>query len=675
MSKRVRHSELAASDKTVARANRVLSPSPSMSTVGKAKVSSFLHQSTSRGTTRRDDNENYRIKRVSRRSSREESVRTDPRTISIAATEENNRNLANKELKLSSKNRLTIQLLKTPQNNLNHVVDRSQHHGSQSSHAQTMSHQLFRAGPAHRTPTEENPAPAVVSFRKDLSSVKSTSNLFLKIQSSSFARDAQLLETTKPSIKLKHPHLDQKSNRASSPMKIAVHKPQDPPDPERKRKTATKQLKLKGFKFEKKRKAKRWIVGTEMVGKIKECCKNYRDIIDEDVFRFNRSLILVTSVRSKQLDIYLDNLQRGNSNEMNGQASPDDHMFTARKTLQAEGKRKPSNHPHEVDGNDTSSEQEEHSDYNLNVDYGTHNLQGDAVYQDLGLSVDGHVKYKLLHRHQADHRYLMKFICQRSLEAVLSKSTLIAGCLIKSPLNKVERPFKPGALHNYEEFEVLIRRKKDPEFVSNYLKEKPRGPGEGPEPITLWNYEIESLLTQEYGFLNIQALPELKPEKVKLNKTTVKNFLFSNRPTVKEPKFLRVRSRSRRDLVNFSKTDHELDEILTKENQNATLVKYQTLLRMVHNSFQENYLFLIIEQKKIIEQHYPDRFEKYLLSQDVYPSQSNRIGSSMPNSNTLLPGKREFAGSELDGESGRKSISIEKEKDIGFKMLHEGTPI
>jgi hypothetical protein len=211
--------------------------------------------------------------------------------------------------------------------------------------------------------------------------------------------------------------------------------------------------------------------------------------------------------------------------------------------------------------------------------------------------------------------------------------------------------------------------------VSNYLKEKPRGPGEGPEPITLWNYEIESLLTQEYGFLNIQALPDLKPEKVKLNKTTVKNFLFSNRPTVKEPKFLRVRSRSRRDLVNFSKTDHELDEILTKENQNATLVKYQTLLRMVHNSFQENYLFLIIEQKKIIEQHYPDRFEKYLLSQDVYPSQSNRIGSSMPNSNTLLPGKREFAGSELDGESGRKSISIEKEKDIGFKMLHEGTPI
>ena len=674
MNKRVRNSALGDSDRTVPRDSRVLSPSPSMSTVGKKRLGSFLQQSTSRGTTKKEDRDVYRIKRVSRRSSREESVRTDPKTLSVAATDDKARIMANKDVSLSTRNNLTVQLLKSSQNNTNHVLGRNQNQGWQSSHTQTKSQQLFRIGLPQQTDLEENPSAAVISFRKDLGMLKSTSNLFMKIQTSGQPRDAQKLEAPKPTIKVKVPQAGKNTNRASSPMKVVVHKPQDPPETERKRKSPVKLIKVSGFKFEKKVKAKRWVVGTEMAGKIKECCKNYKDFIEEDVFRFNRSLILVTSVRSKQLDIYLDNLQRNNLIDQNGQVSPDDHMFTARKPQQPEGKRKPSNLPQEVDQNDTSSEEEEPPDINLNIDYGSRNIQGDAVFQDLGLSVDGHIKFKLLHNQLADFRYLMDFICSHSLDAVLSKSTLIAGCLIKSPLNKLDRSFRPCQLHNYEEFEVLIRRKKDPEFVSAYLKEKPRSPDEGPEPVTLWNYEVQSLLADEYTFLHLKDLPDLRPEKVKLNKTTVKNFLFSNRPSVKEPRFLRVRSRSRRDLVNFSKTDHELDEILSKENQKATLMKYQTLLRMVHGSFQENYLFLMSEQKKIIELAHPDTFEKYLKCLDVYPSQSQRPGSSMPHSNTLLPGKREFVGSELDGESVRKSLSIEKERDVGFKVLHQGTP-
>lgn len=675
MNVRARNSALADSDRTVARGSRVLSPSPSMSTVDKKRVGSFLQQSTSRGTTKKEDRDVYRIKRVSRRSSREESVRTDPKTLSVAATDDKANSLANKEVSLSTRNRLTVQLLKSSQNNTNHVVGRSENQAWQRSHAQTKSHQLSGIGPSQRSALEDTPTAAVVSFRKDLGMLKSTSNLFLKIQTSSQAREAQPLEAPKPTIKVKVAQAGKRSDRASSPMKVVVHKPQDPPEVQRKRKAPEKLLKLSGFKFEKKIKARKWIVGTEMAGKIKECCKNYKDVIEEDVFRFNRSLILVTSVRSKQLDIYLDNLQRNNFGDQNSLVSPDDHMFTARKPQQPEGKRKPSNLTQEVDLNDTSSEYEEPSDFNLNIDYGSRNLQGDAVFQDLGLSVDGHIKYKLLHNQHADFRYLVDVIRHHSLDAVLSKSTLIAGCLIKSPLNKLDRSFRPGQLHNHEEFEVLIRRKKDPEFVSTYLKEKPRSPEEGPEPVTLWNYQVEALLTDEYTFLHLKDLPDLRPEKVKLNKTTVKNFLFSNRPSIKEPRFLRVRSRSRRDLVNFSKTDHELDEILSKENQKATLMKYQTLLRMVHGSFQENYLFLMSEHKKIIELAHPDTFEKYLQCLDVYPSQSQRPGSSMPQSNTLLPGKREFVGSELDGESVRKSLSIEKERDMGSRMLHEGTPI
>lgn len=672
MSKRVRNSAMADSDRTVARDSRVLSPSPSMSTVGKKQVGSFLQQSTSRGTTKREDRDTYRIKRVSRRSSREESVRTDPKTTSAAATEEKSTRLANKPASLSTRNRLTVQLLKSSQNNTNHVVDRTQIQGRLTSHAQTKSQQLFRFGPTQRSTLEETPTAPVISFHKDLSMLKSTSNLFLKIQASGQAREAQTFEATKPTIKVKTAQTgEKKSNRAS----MVVNKPQDAPEIGRKPKKPGKLLKLAGFRFEKKVKAKRWGVGSEMAGKIKECCKNYRDVIEEDVFRFNRSLILVTSVRSKQLDIYLDNLQRSNLTDQNGQASPDDHMFTARKALQPEGKRKTSNLTQEVDPNDTSSEEEEPSDLNLNIDYGSRNLLGGAIFQDLGLSVDGHIKFRLLHNQHSDFRYLMQFICRHSLDSVLSKSTLIAACLIKSPLNRLDRSFRPCQLHNHEEFEVIIRRKKNPEFVSTYLKEKQRSPDEGPDPITLWNYDIEALLTEEYGFLKIKDLPDLKPEKVKLNKTTVKNFLFSNRPSIKEPKFLRSRSKSRRDLVNFSKTDHELDEILSKENQNATLIKYQTLLRMVQGSFQENYLFLISEQKKMIEQAYPDVFEKYLHCKDVYPSQSQRPGSSMPQSNTLAPGKREFVGSEIDGESGKKSLSIDKEREAGFKVLHQGTPI
>jgi hypothetical protein len=636
-----------------------------MSTVGKKLIGSIQQQSTSRGTTKRDDRDAYRIKRVSRRSSREESVRTDPKTLSVTATDDK---------ASSTRNRLTVQMLKTSQNNTNHVIDRTQH-GRVASHAQTKSQQFFRIGSSKNPNLEEIAPTAVISFHKDLSMLKSTSNLFVKIQTSNQQRETHVFEASKSKIKMKNAQSGKVNNRASSPMKVVVHKPQDPPDPERRRNLPEKIVKLSGFKFEKKRRAKRWAVGTEMAGKIKECCKNYRDVIEEDVFRFNRSLILVTSVRSKQLDIYFDDLQRSNLNDQNGHGSPDDHMFTARKPLHPEGKRKPSHLPQEVEPNDTSSEETEPSDLNLNADYGSKNLQGDEVFQDLGLTVDGHIKFKLLHNQHADFRYILQFISRHALDSVLSKPTLIVGCLIKSPLNFVDRSFKPTQLHNYEEFEVLIRRKKDPEFVSTYLKEKQRSPDDGPEPITLWNYNIESLLIDEYSFLSLKDLPDLKPEKVKLNKTTVKNFLFSNRPYIKEPRFLRVRSRSRRDLVNFSKTDRELDEILSKENQNATLNKYQTLLRMVHGSFQDNYLFLINEQKKIIDLAYPDAFERYLPCRDIYPSQSQRPGSSVPNSNTLLPGKREFVGSELDGESGRKSLSIEKERDIGFKMLHEGTPI
>ena len=127
--------------------------------------------------------------------------------------------------------------------------------------------------------------------------LKSTSNLFMKIQTSGQPRDAQKLEAPKPTIKVKVPQAGKNTNRASSPMKVVVHKPQDPPETERKRKSPVKLIKVSAFKFEKKVKAKRWVVGTEMAGKIKECCKNYKDFIEEDVFRFNRSLILVTSVR------------------------------------------------------------------------------------------------------------------------------------------------------------------------------------------------------------------------------------------------------------------------------------------------------------------------------------------------------------------------------------------
>ena len=66
-----------------------------MSTVGKKRLGSFLQQSTSRGTTKKEDRDVYRIKRVSRRSSREESVRTDPKTLSVAATDDKARIMAN----------------------------------------------------------------------------------------------------------------------------------------------------------------------------------------------------------------------------------------------------------------------------------------------------------------------------------------------------------------------------------------------------------------------------------------------------------------------------------------------------------------------------------------------------------------------------------------------------
>ena len=489
------------------------------------------------------------------------------------------------------------------------------------------------------------------------------------------------------------------------------------------KKPTPKLVLLTGFHFEKKERCKNWRIGQEVKPFIKYSCKKHKETIEEDVSRYRRCLILLTSVRNKELSITYqrreikksadhDNSGKGAKPKKTLGDSPDNSPKTKwskepiksskRKTNPQDDDAFSSNSKKDLldsDGNDDSSNSSlEMRDYmgDIDNDY--------SVFRNLRSSIENNIKYKLINRFQSarnDEEFLGWYIengmaskrCKPSrFSSFQALSSLSPGCSQKPEEERKDKSYKPNAIYKYEEFEVILRRKVNPEFVVSYAGETDHqrldftsataGDGTGgsqENAITLWGYDITRVLTEEVerfigdGFWS--SVPFYTERKI-LSQDFLNLALHQLKFSVKEPKIFTGRSVSKRDMKMLGKAAG-IQGFNHKEALEKSLIadigdKNQAILNLLQKSHKKNIEHFHNEQRKYIREKETEMFVGYhKVDNFIKPYRmSIHAESSIPHSQGHQL-KVEMAGSELEVDSVKKSVSIDREKDhLGSHLLN-----
>ena len=307
-------------------------------------------------------------------------------------------------------------------------------------------------------------------------SLKSSTALYEKLQ----AKASSTLEfsKSKPLVQLREGKKPKPGNPQMSPKRVEP---------------------ISGFDFKKKvYPNNKWLVGTSLKENVKDLGILSKQQISHDLFRLQRSLSLITNVRSQEISINL--LTRKKKNIYNRKSTLSQGEVS--KDLVEKDKQ---NHSRD-DSKSSDNRSDDFRAFDYVRGYTEFPAQTQPVYYNLEEAVLGNLQFCLINQHH-DFSYMNDLIRLRASNSIRLLAEFAPPKLFTTRLaDFVPKPYNPGMMKPRYEFELLIRNKSTKGYESNQAKFDQDT--EATELVTLWEFPIIKLLSKDpCEILKIREFP------------------------------------------------------------------------------------------------------------------------------------------------------------------------